>query len=114
MNVGGMLSFGGVLGFIIHTALIYLGARMAKLENVGFVKPLVVAIGSYLVMAVLVFGLALLMLVPGLNLVLGAVILFAATSVAAKFVFDCPWETSWMIALVVSIAHGLLGLIFHF
>ncbi len=114
MHLGGMLSMGGVIGFALHTGLIYMGARMAKLENVGLVKPLVVALGSYLVMAVLALGLALFLLIPGLNLILGAAILFVATSVAAKFVFDCKWETSWMIALVVALAHGLIGMIFKF
>lgn len=114
MNLGGMLSAGGVIGFALHTGLIYMGARMAKLENVGFVKPLVVALGSYLVMAALAILVGILWLIPGLNLLLGAVILFVATSVAAKFVFDCKWEVSWMIALIVAIAHGLIGLIFNF
>jgi hypothetical protein len=113
MSLGGMLGVGGVFGFVIHTFLIYLGARLAKIENVGWAKPLVVALGSYIVMAVLYLGVLLLMLIPGLNVLLGAVILFVATSVAAKYVFDCRWETTWTIAAVVAVAHGLIGWIFH-
>ena len=112
MDFHGMIGIGGALGFVIHAVLIYLGARLAKIENVGWAKPLVVALGSYIVMAVLYLGLILLMLIPGLNVLLSALILFTATSVAAKYVFDCRWETSWTIAVIVSIAHALIAWIF--
>jgi hypothetical protein len=112
MGIGGLLSFGGIWGFLLHTFLIYLGARIAKIENVGWIKPLVVSVGSYIVMALLVLCFALLMWIPGLRVLLGAAILFVATSVAAKYVFDCRWEVSWTIALVVALAHGVLGFIF--
>ena len=107
-----MVAIGGIVGFIVHALIIWAVATyVAKLESAGLLQSLLVALFSYVAMFLLSLVTVLFLLIPIVNVIVLALILFAGTAIAAKLVFGCDWEPAWTIGLFVAIAHAVLSFI---
>lgn len=106
-----MLGIGGLIGFVLHTVAIYVGASMAGLETIDIWRAAVAALVSYVVMILVGLLLAPLVLVPLVNQLLGTAILFLGTAFAAKMVFSCDWKPAWTIGGVAAAAAFLAGFV---
>lgn len=102
----------GLLFFIGHVIMIYLGASIAQLEYVDIWRCVVVALISYIVMLVLGLLLSPMLLVPFVATLFGSIVLFAGTAFAAKMVLSCDWNPAWIIGATAAVANFIAGLIF--
>lgn len=103
----------GLLGIILHLFAIYIGAQIAPLEYVDIWRCVTVGLVSYVAMLLTGLVLVPLLFVPVISLLVGTAVLLAGTAIAAKVVLSCDWQPAWTIAITVSIAHALFGLLFH-
>ena len=103
---------GAIVAFLLHGALIYLGAHFAQLEYVDFWRATVVALISYVVMILVGLLLLPLVLVPGLNVLFGGIVLLVGTACAAKIVLSCDWKAAWTIGVVTAVANTLINYMF--
>lgn len=95
---------------VISVLVIAAGAHLAGIRGATFGKSLVVALLSWIIVAILTFIAIPVIWIPLINVLVLAVIAFAATSIAAKMVFDVPWEKVWLMALIVGLLHLVIGL----
>lgn len=95
---------------VVSVLVISAGAHLAGIRGATFWKSLVVAFLSWVIVAILTFFAIPVILIPFINVLVMAVIAFAATSIAAKMVFDVPWEKVWLMALIVGLLHLIIGL----
>jgi len=103
---------GLLIGFIFHVLAIYFGAQMAQLEYVDVWRCVVVALISYIAMVVIALPMALLIVVPIVNLFLGPLILGVGTAIAAKIVLSCDWKPAWTVGITVAVLNLLIGWVF--
>ena len=100
-------------GFLLHVLAIYVGSQVAQLEYNDIWRSAIVAILSYIVMVLVAIPLALLVLIPFVNLLVGPLILGIGTSLAAKMVLACDWKPAWTIGITVTVINLLFGFLFR-
>ncbi len=96
----------------MHLGAIYIGAHIAGFEHIDIWRSAVIAFLSYIVMAVVGLLLSPLMLVPFLNMFVGAIVLGLGTAVAAKIVLSSDWKPAWTIGITVVVVNFFMSWVF--
>lgn len=81
----------------LHICAVFIGTKMAQLENVSIWRYIVVTLLSYAVVVIAAFQLILLEIIPFVSLIIVTMVLFAGTAFASKTVLSCNWRQAWMI-----------------
>ena len=98
-----------LVSFIVHAILIWLGVKVAGVKNASFWHCLIIALLSFIIVAVLRVFLFPLFLVPLLSSLISAALLLFATAFASKLIVDMEWGPAWTISIVVAITHAILN-----
>lgn len=96
-----MIIMSMIFGFALHSLAVFAGAKVAKLERVDIWKAAVVALLSYIAMLLAGILLFPLSLIPFLQALVGAAVLFIGTAVTARMVWELEWNKACSIGLVV-------------
>ena len=90
---------GPLIGFFLHAAVIYGGARLQRLPGADYVRCLGVAAVSYAAMFFLILLINPFTSAPVLSTTLGSVLMAGGTAFAAKYVLPTEWLPAAVIGL---------------
>lgn len=106
---------GVIIGFALHSLAVFAGAKLAKLERVDIWKAAVVALLSYIAIALAGLVLFPLLLIPFIKVLAAAAVMFIGAAVTARLVWEIEWEkacTIGLAVLVIGTVAGWIGLPF--
>lgn len=98
-----------VLFFILHFFAVHIGVQVAQIEYAEIARSVIIALLSFLVMFLVAIPLAVLIIVPVVNIFLGSIILGTGTAIAAKIVLSCDWKPAWTVGITAAVVNLLAG-----